>query len=76
MAELVSLWAARGTKEEEGTREREHKWTGLFSEGFDFSTDSGAATIRDCGEYLHNIDADIIAGKGEANQISLQRAPR
>lgn len=46
MAELVSLWAAKGTKEEEGTREREHKRTGLFSEGFDFSTDSGAATIK------------------------------
>lgn len=26
------------------------------------STDSGAPTIRDSGEYSHNIDADIIVG--------------
>lgn len=60
MAELVSLWVARGIKDEKDLRERENKTNGLVSDGFDLSTDSGAPAIRDCGEYSHNIDADII----------------
>lgn len=62
MAELVSLWVARGIKDEKDLRERENKTNGLVSDGFDLSTDSGAPTIRDPGEYSHNIDADIIVG--------------
>lgn len=46
MAELVSLWAGWGRKEEEGMRKRQ-KRTSLFSDGFDFYTDSGTPTIRD-----------------------------
>lgn len=61
----MSLWAARGAKGEEGTREREHKRTGLFPVGFDFYTNSAPLTIRGGGGgsgYLHNVDACIITG--------------
>ena len=58
----MSLWVARGIKDEKGLREREDKTNGLVSDGFDLSTDSGAPTIRDSGEYSHDIDADLIVG--------------
>lgn len=58
--------------------ERENKTNGLVSDGFDLSADSGAPTIRDCGEYSHHIDGDIIVGfiKRRSPQRALQRAPK
>ena len=58
----MSLWVARGIKDEKGLREREDKTNGLVSDGFDLSTDSGAPTISDSGEYSHDVDADLIVG--------------